>query len=150
MKIRYNQIIFIAFLICFIPFHSFGQNDNNENSFDTARVGGNNEMIYSVFDEKPEPKDGMAGFHKFLSENLKYPKEARDNKAQGTVIISMIVEKSGRLTDVKVYKDPVGFACGEEAKRVIKMMPPWTPGKIKGKKVRGSFKIPVKFALRQG
>jgi protein TonB len=41
----------------------------------------------------------------------------------------------------------IGGGCGEEAVRVVKMMPKWIPGKQKGKPVRTQFNLPVKFKL---
>jgi periplasmic protein TonB len=46
----------------------------------------------------------------------------------------------------KVLRD-IGSGCGEEAIRIIKMMPKWIPRKQSGKIVRQQFNLPIKFIL---
>ena len=58
-----------------------------------------------------------------------------------------VVEKNGSVTDVKVLRG-IGGGCDEEAIRVVKNMPKWTPGKQRGKPVRVQFNLPVKFTLQ--
>lgn len=87
----------------------------------------------------------------FLYKNIRYPAIARDNGVEGNVVISVIVEKDGSLTNPKVIRDP-GAGLGEEAVRVVEMMADlpekWTPGVQRGNKVRVQFILPVKFELR--
>ena len=75
-----------------------------------------------------------------------YPQEAKENKIQGRVTVSFVVEKDGTLTDVKVIGNPYKY-ISEEAVRVVKAMPKWNPAKIKGKIVRSRFRLPVNFRL---
>ena len=85
---------------------------------------------------------------KFMSENLTYPKEAVKNGIQGKVFVTFVVEKDGKITNVKALRG-IGGGCDEEAVRVISMMPNWVPGKQKGKPVRVQFNIPVQFKLEK-
>jgi TonB family protein len=82
----------------------------------------------------------------FLYGNLKYPKEARKKKCQGTVYIKFVVEKDGTLSNHEIVRD-IGCGCGEEALRVIKMMPPWEPATQRGKPVKVQFNLPIRFML---
>ena len=84
---------------------------------------------------------------KYISKNLIYPQIAKEIGIQGRVIVSFVIEKDGSLTNIKVAKD-IGGNCGEEAVRIIKSMPKWTPGKNKGKVVRTQISIPIIFSLR--
>lgn len=83
---------------------------------------------------------------KFLVENLKYPEAAKKNNIQGKVFVNFIVRADGSVTDVKVMKG-IGGGCDEEAVRVVKLMPKWTPGMNKGKAVDVAYVLPIKFAL---
>jgi protein TonB len=58
-----------------------------------------------------------------------------------------VVEKDGRVTDVRVLRG-IGGGCDEEAIRVVQNMPKWTPGKQRGKSVRVQYNLPVKFTLQ--
>jgi TonB family protein len=99
--------------------------------------------ISPYFDRYPQFPGGLKAYQKFLNENLKWPSQI---DAQGKVIISFIVEKDGRLTNIKVDKK-LGAEFDNEALRVIKKMPRWEPAMLKGKSVRCRYTIPINFAL---
>ncbi len=65
---------------------------------------------------------------------------------QRSLYVTFIVEKDGRITNIKILKG-IGGGCDEEVISVIKNMPPWTPGTQKGKAVRVQFNMPVNFTL---
>ena len=62
------------------------------------------------------------------------------------MIVEFVVDEDGRISDVKVLRD-IGSGCGQEAVRVVKMMPKWMPGKQNGKPVKTYFTLPVIFRL---
>mgnify|MGYP000704684483 CR=1 FL=1 len=103
--------------------------------------------IHQVVDVKPEFKGGSDKMYKFLSSNIKYPQKAKLENIKGRVYIRFIVEKDGTLTDPKVLRG-IGSGCDEEALRVVKLMPKWFPGKLRGKPVRTSYILPITFVLR--
>jgi protein TonB len=98
-------------------------------------------------EEMPAYTGGDAERQKFLSETIKYPALAVDNGIQGTVYVQFVVDSKGNITDVKIMRG-IGGGCDEEALRVVKMMPPWHPGKQNGKAVRVLFTMPVIFKLQ--
>lgn len=83
----------------------------------------------------------------FIYSNIKYPKEAKENKIEGTAVIQMIIEKDGSVTSSKIVRNP-GGGTGEEAKRVVDSMPKWIPGKQRGKLVRVQYTLPIKYKLK--
>lgn len=105
------------------------------------------DLIFKIVEEKPIFPGGQAEMMKYISKNLIYPQIAKEIGIQGRVIVSFVIEKDGSLTNIKVAKD-IGGNCGEEAVRIIKSMPKWTPGKNKGKVVRTQISIPIIFSLR--
>lgn len=102
--------------------------------------------IFTVVEESPSFPGGDAARIKFLMDNMKYPQIARESSIQGTVYVTFVVEKNGNVTDVRVLRG-IGGGCDEEAVRVIKAMPKWSPGKQRGKAVRVQFNMPIKFTL---
>lgn len=86
----------------------------------------------------------------FVYKNLRYPVLARKNGITGTVVVSFIVEKSGKLTKLEILRD-IGGDCGREALRVVNLMNErgmaWNPGSQSGHPVRVYFTLPVKFRL---
>ena len=71
---------------------------------------------------------------------------ARMRGIQGTVLVSLIVNTDGTVDGVELVQG-IGGGCDEEAIRIIKSSPNWTPGMIKGKAVRTRMKIPISFKL---
>lgn len=104
------------------------------------------EVIFTVVETSADFPGGTQARMKFLKDNLKYPQQARETGTQGTVYVTFVVEKDGSLTDVKILRD-IGSGCGEEAMRVVKAMPKWTPAKQRGKTVRMQYVLPVRFTL---
>ena len=86
---------------------------------------------------------------KYLSENIKYPEEAKEKGISGRVFLSFVIEKDGTVSNVKVAKG-IGKECDDEALRVVKAMPKWKPGLMKGKPVRVSYMLPIFFKLDEG
>ena len=128
--------------------------------------------VMTKVDEKPEFKGGQKELFKWLGNNIKYPENAVKNKTEGTVYVGFVVEKDGSISNVEVKRgvpivaidtivqiNPTTYAqtvklvkselsdINDEAKRVIKAMPKWKPGKNKGKLVRVAYILPIKFKL---
>ena len=93
--------------------------------------------VYQIVEEMPQYTGGEAAMMDFVAKNIVYPQEARDKEISGRVFVSFIVEKDGSVNEVNVKKG-IGGGCDEEAVRVVKAMPKWKPGKMKGEAVRVS------------
>lgn len=96
-------------------------------------------------DEKKKCSDQK--LFEFIAQNLKYPKTARENGIEGIVVVEFIIDKTGAVTKAKILKD-VGAGCGEEALRVVSLMPKWTPGIQRGRQVSVALRLPVKFKVQ--
>ncbi len=101
---------------------------------------------YIVIETQPEFPGGEEKLFKFLKDNITYPIKARENNVQGTVYVSFVIEKTGKINDVRVARG-ISIECDEEAVRIIKLMPDWKVAYQKGKPVRTLFNIPIKFTL---
>lgn len=112
----------------------------------SAIQDGDDETIYNIVDESAKFGGDKDALQRFLSENLQYPKEAQEKGVQGTVFVTFVVEKDGSVSNVMVLRS-IGAGCDEEAVRVIKAMPKWTPAKHNGEIVRMQFNLPIKFVL---
>ncbi|RZK55394.1 MAG: energy transducer TonB [Pedobacter sp.] len=94
----------------------------------------------------PKYPGGLDKLYKFLGDNMKYPKEAKDNKIQGKVFVGFTVQKDGSLADIKVMRK-LGYGTDEEAVRVLKLSPKWEPGLENGRPVNVKYNIPISFNL---
>jgi TonB family protein len=103
-------------------------------------------LTYQVLEQLPEFKGGLQAFATFLQKNLRYPKNSRERGIQGRVHIGFVIEKDGTPTDFKVIKS-IAIDINNEAVRVLKLSPNWTPGLQRGKSVRMSYIMPIIFKL---
>lgn len=102
--------------------------------------------IFTIVEEQPGFPGGEAALMEYLKNNIKYPQLARESNIQGTVFVTFVVEPNGSISNVKVLRG-IGGGCDDEAIRVVKNMPSWSPGKQRGKPVRVQFNLPIRFIL---
>lgn len=107
-----------------------------------------NDEVLSVAEEMPQFPGGMKALSAYLSENIKYPEEAREQGLGGRVIVTFVVEKDGTISEAKAVRK-VSPALDAEAERVIMSMPKWNPGKLKGKAVRVKYTVPIIFSAQK-
>jgi len=106
------------------------------------------EAVFVVVEEMPKFNGGdINNFRDYINRNLKYPEIAAENGVQGRVILSFVVEPTGKVSKVQVLRG-VDPNLDKEAVRVIESSPLWEPGKQRGRPVRVSFVIPVIFVLQ--
>jgi len=89
---------------------------------------------------------GNVAFLKFIEHNIKYPEIAKKNGTQGKVTVSFIVETDGSLSNVTI-ENGIGDGCNEEAIRIIKLSPRWTPGIKDSKAIQTRVTVPVIFTI---
>lgn len=102
--------------------------------------------VYEMVEEMPMFPGGQKEMMTFLSKTTKYPAKAVKKKIQGRCLVQFIVEKDGSISNVRVMSK-VHPLLDAEAIRVVKSMPRWMPGRLKGKPVRVKFNLPVTFCL---
>lgn len=110
---------------------------NSENQF--VQKGENEVYNTAGITEKPDFPGGIEKFYQFVGENYKTPSQPN---LKGKVYVTFIIEKDGSLNDIKNIRD-IGFGTGEEAIRVLKLSPKWTPGSIDNKPVRVMYSLPI-------
>jgi TonB family protein len=103
---------------------------------------------YQLVDIMPEFKGGIDSLMSFVRQNLKYPEWEKENKIEGKVFVSFIVDKNGKIKDPKILRSVQGSKnFDKEVIRVITSMPDWTPGQQDGKYVDVQFNLPINFKL---
>lgn len=107
------------------------------------------DKTYTYVEQAPDFPGGQEALYKYLSENIEYPKDEKENGIYGTVFVSFVVSKTGEIVDVRIARGVKGGeGLSQEAMRVVKEMPKWTPGKIQNQPVAVQFNLPIKFELR--
>ncbi len=104
------------------------------------------QTIVDFAEVMPQFPGGENALLKFIGENTKYPGIAVENELEAKVHVQFVVDRDGSLTDVRVENK--NHKClDDEAMRVVKSMPKWTPGKQNGELVKVRFRVPIKFVL---
>ena len=95
------------------------------------------------------PVFSQGDINQYIAKNVKYPMDAMENGIEGKVYLSFVVDKTGKVTDVKILRGiPGGGSLEKEALRVIKGLPIFTPGKQNDQPVNVKLTIPIKFQLK--
>ena len=106
------------------------------------------EEVFKSAAHMPSFPGGDAALMSFINKNIKYPQVAQDNGVQGKVIVQFVVEKDGKVGEVKVARG-VDKDLDREAVRVCKMLPKFSPGRnAVGDPVRVWYTLPVTFKLQ--
>ena len=103
--------------------------------------------IYNVIDQMPEFPGGMDKLLQFINDNMKYPTKAQTEGIQGRVAVQFIVDENGYIIEPNIVRS-VEPSLDNEALRLIKMLPQWKPGTLKGKAVKVKYTVPVAFKLK--
>lgn len=147
-----NQFIIIFLLLSVSCFAQDTMGTIKVKKIDTSKyLFDKNNMIYAYtgqLDRIPVFPGGDQKKDRYIVSNLKYPEAEKKAKIQGVVNLSFIVEADGSITNVKILGSiPGGPGCDQEAIRLVKMMPKWTPGQLNGKPVASVCGINIKFQL---
>jgi periplasmic protein TonB len=94
----------------------------------------------------PEFPGGLSMLNYYLSKNIRYPQKAIEIGLAGRVYVAFVVDKDGSISNARVTRgiDPL---LDEEALRVVKSMPKWSPGLQNDKPVRVSYNMFVTFKI---
>lgn len=104
--------------------------------------------VFDVVENMPSFPGNQTAMMKYIADNLRYPAKAEDAGIQGRVIVSMIIEKDGSISNPSIMRS-VNPDLDAEAIRIISNMPKWNPGTQRGEKVRVRYTVPVMFRLNE-
>ena len=122
----------LVVVMFFFPLLAVGQEENKE--------------IFTFAEESPVFPGGDSAIYMFICMNLSYPDVAREQKIEGKVLLSFVIEKDGSVSNIKKIID-IGGGCGDAAVEMLSNMPRWKPARYLGKPVRFEFQLPLVFQL---
>lgn len=103
--------------------------------------------VYDMVEVAPQFPGGTKELMAWLGKNIRYPVAAQEAGKQGRVVLQFVITKEGKVADIKIMRG-VSPELDEEAVRVVKAMPAWTPGKQDGQAVNVRYTLPVTFRLQ--
>ena len=105
------------------------------------------DRIYDVVEEAASFYGGDEALTAYIKRNLKYPANAQEQGIQGRVTCQFTVEKDGSLSEFSIIRSP-DPSLSNEALRILKGMPKWSPAMKNGKAVRYRVILPIRFSLQ--
>ena len=87
-----KKLFLIVFFMAFVSVNAYSQSDDADND------------VYNMVDQSAKFQDGYNSIIKFVKENIKFPAEAQENNVHGKLMVSVVVEKDGALSDIKIKK----------------------------------------------
>ncbi len=108
------------------------------------------EVVQEVFrsvEQMPQFPGGETALMKYLQSHINYPPMAAENNVQGRVVVQFVVDKTGKVGEVKIVRS-VDKDLDKEAARVCASLPKFTPGRQNGQAVSVWYTLPVTFKLQ--
>ena len=129
------------FIFLFVGFQSVKAQD-------TTKTDTSSEKPFLIVQQMPEFVGGQDSLFSYLEHNLIYPESAKESNKQGTVYVSFVISKTGKITNVKITRGVNGAPeLDAEAVKIVQEMPDWIPGRQDGKNVPVQYALPLKFIL---
>ena len=110
-------------------------------------------QVYQVFgrinESVPQFPGGDAALMRYLGANLKYPPELAETCFQGRVVVSFLIDKTGRVAEVKVLRS-IHELLDREVVRVCESLPRFTPAQKDGEAIDFWYTLPISFKGQVG
>lgn len=156
--LRITKFTFCFLLISLLfPIYSFKAiSQSNTNTYEEIIPFEQTEEIpvFKGCDINSSRKDAIECFNQKMSNhirrNFRYPEEAAEKKIQGQVQVSFIINDSGLIKDIVAVvsnKQDKSGILEEEATRIVRLLPKFSPGKHKGQVVSVKYEVPITFKL---
>jgi periplasmic protein TonB len=107
------------------------------------------DSVYESYgvEELPEFEGGISALRRFIATHVRFPREEAERAQESTVMIRFVVDERGAVTRVSVLRSG-GPAFDREAVRVVSSLPAFrSPARTKGKAVKVTFALPIKFRV---
>ncbi|HNW50870.1 MAG TPA: energy transducer TonB [Prolixibacteraceae bacterium] len=129
------------------------EGNDEENGVDIATIDENraitqeeSDEVFGIVEQMPEFPGGEIALYEWISNNIRYPKDAVDRGIKGKVYVNFVVDRNGNISNVHVVKS-IHPSLDKEAIRVITSLPKWNPGLQGGKPVKVSYTLPINFTF---
>lgn len=108
------------------------------------------DKIFTKVENEAAFPGGEAAWRRFLEKNLNASTPVDNGAPEGSyqVIVRFIVSKDGSISDVQA-ESKHGFGMEDEAVKIIKKGPKWTPALQNGRNVNAYRRQPITFVVQE-
>ena len=132
-----------------VSFTEFDENTEVIQQVEVVEEEIEDDQPFLVAETMPSFQGGdLNTFRNWVQQNVRFPQIALENGIQGRVVVTFVIEKDGRLTNIEVLQTP-DRSLSDEAVRVLSKSPKWSPGKQRNQPVRVKYTLPVDFRVQQ-
>ena len=103
--------------------------------------------VYSYVEKMPMMSGGIKNLRMY-SDYYPYPPCGLEHRMEGKVILQLVVEKNGDISDVKVLKSP-DECLSKAAIEYVNQWPKWEPAQVNEKVVSSLFTLPIDYNIEQ-
>lgn len=104
------------------------------------------EQPFAIQEEVAQFPGGDAALNNYLKQHINYPTIAKAQGFVGNVVVSFIIDETGKVTNIEVIK-AIGGGCEEEVVRVLTEMPNWKPTNQSGHNIKAKKLFSFNFQL---
>lgn len=131
-----------------VDFAEFDENTEVIQQVEVKEEAIEDDQPFLIAETMPSFQGGdLNKFRTWVQQNIRFPQIALENGIQGRVVLSFVIEKDGRLTNIQVLQSP-DRSLSDEAIRVLSKSPKWSPGKQRNQVVRVKYTLPVDFRVQ--
>ncbi|MGI4875320.1 MAG: energy transducer TonB [Janthinobacterium lividum] len=102
---------------------------------------------FGYVEHMPEFAGGQAALLRYLGSHMRYPTRALRDQTEGRVYLSFVVRADGTIAEAAIVKG-LSPELDDEALRVVRQMPAWTPGYQNKHAVAVRFTLPITFKIQ--
>jgi protein TonB len=128
----------------------FNDNPNTDPGKGGTGIEDEDSKVYEPFQVAKEAEfpNGIDAFRAMVGKLIDYPHRAKKNETEGKVVLEVIIDKNGTISEVKIVRD-IGDGCGEAAATAVKKIKAkWSPAtNAQGKPVKQKKVLPIEFKL---
>lgn len=141
-----NKLFFICFLCCFNSLMAQNLKKDTLYDIDTEnKLLSGDSLIYTISETSASYYKGNQNLGSFIKNNLVYPEQFKNQSLKEFVLIKFVIERSGKISNIKVLTKNNKKEFIEEAVRLINLVPKWIPATYDNKNIRAYLTIPFNF-----
>lgn len=103
---------------------------------------------FELVEDRPVFPGGDIKMWEFIERNKNHAEDLKSRAIGGDVFVSFVINESGKVTNVEILSSNAGSPqLEDDAKRVIRSMPKWAPGKMNGNPVKVTKTMMVRYPV---
>ena len=131
-------------LLLILVFSTFAQLAFSQKTVNTRPLF---DTIYRKPEVLPSYPGGEKAWKQYVKKNMKYPRKAWWDEIESEVMVKVVIEKDGTISDA-IHLNVTNYGFEQEAVRLVKKSGKWIPATHAGKPVKSEGELTIEFRLK--